>query len=190
MRASYVVHDPSGELFNKSAGYLKLMGYEVKVLHFANPIESSGYNPLVRSNNSSDIQKIASMLVQNTLGGNGKDPFWNTQAVSLMAMLITILKKQKPQYQNLFNVRQLLNNMGGNPEAVDKLFSKYADDILFAEYKSFLSYDEKVITGITATCKAALQIFNDESVAKVTSTDNLDFMEFRNKPTVLYIRIQ
>ena len=128
------------------------------------------------------------MLVQATLGGNGKDPFWNTQAVSLLAMLITILKKQELQYQNLFNVRQLLNNLGGNPEAVDHLFSKYADDVLFAEYKSFLAYDDKVISGITATCKAALQIFSDEAVANVTSSDNINLMDFREKPVALFIQ--
>lgn len=188
MRGSFVVHDPSGELYSKTAGYLKEKGYEIKVLNFSNPINSSGYNPLVRANSSSEIQKVASMLVQNTLGSNGKDPFWNLQATSLLSMLISILKKQDGEFQNLYNVRQLLNRLGGNPKSVDNLFAKYADDILFAEYKSFLSYDDKVISGVTATCKASLQIFNDDAVAKVTSYDNLDFHDFRNTPTVLYIR--
>jgi len=188
MCGSKVIHDPSGELFLKSAGYLKQKGYEIKVLNFANPNNSSGYNPLIRAQSSSDIQKVASMLVENGLGGKTKDPFWNTQATSLLTMLITILKKQEPEFQNLFNVRQLLNRLGGNPESIDALFSKYADDILFAEYKSFVSYDDKVVSGVIATCKAALQIFNDDSVARVTSFDNLNFLEFRNRPTALFIQ--
>jgi type IV secretion system protein VirD4 len=188
MRGSFVVHDPSGELFSKSAGYLQQKGYEIKVLNFTCPQNSSGYNPLKRAQSSSDIQKAASMLTLNALGGNGKDPFWNLQATSLQSMLITILKKQEPEFQNLYNVRQLLNRLGGDPESVDHLFAKHADDILFAEYKSFLSYDDKVVSGVTATCKAALQIFNDDAVAKVTSFDDLDFMDFRMKPTALFIR--
>ena len=188
MQDSLVIHDPSGELYNKSAGYLKQRGFEIKVLNFAKPQNSSGYNPLIRAQTSSDIQKVASLLVDNTLGSKGKDPFWNIQAVSLLTMLITILKKQPFEYQNLFNVRQLLNSLGANPESVDALFSEYADNTLFTEYKSFISYDEKVVSGVIATCKAALQIFNDEYVAKVTSFDNLDLMEFRNKPTALYIQ--
>lgn len=187
MRGSFIVHDPSGELFAKSAGYLKQKGYEIKVLNFANPESSSGYNPLIRANSSSDIQKVASMLVENALGGKTKDPFWNTQATGLMAMLISILKKQGDEFQNLYNVRQLLNRLGGSPESVDALFSKYADEVLFAEYKSFIAYDEKVVSGVIATCKASLQIFNDDTVARVTSFDNLDFLDFRKKPTVLYI---
>ena len=55
------------------------------------------------------------MLIENALGGKTKE------------------KTQDPQYQNLFNVRQLLNLLGGNPEAVDTLFSQYATDALCTE---------------------------------------------------------
>jgi len=188
MTESVVIHDPSGELFTKSAGFLKQKGFDVKVLNFANPQVSSGYNPLARAQNSSDIQKVASLLVENALGGKTKDPFWNTQASALLTMLITIVKKLETQFHNLYNVRQLLNTLGSNPEAVDSLFTEYADDALFNEYKSFIAYDEKVVSGVIATCKAALQIFNDEYVAKVTSFDNLDFMDLRMKPTALFIQ--
>lgn len=188
MQSSLIIHDPSGELFTKSAGYLKHRGYEIKVLNFANPNVSCGYNPLARAKSSSDIQKIASMLVSTAMGGNSKDPFWNTQGVSLLAMLITILKKQDIQYQNLYNVRQLLNKLGGSPKDVDALFSRDADEVLYSEYKSFISYDEKVISGVISTAKAALQIFSDESVAKVTATDNLNMEDFRLRPTALFIQ--
>ena len=188
MNGSFVIHDPSGELYFKSAGYLKQKGYDIKVLNFANPEKSSGYNPLERAKSSSDIQKVAAMLVETSMGGKSKDPFWNTQSTALLTMLITILKKQEPKYQNLYNVRQLLNRLGGNPESVDALFSKDADEVLFAEYKSFIAYDEKVRSGVIATCKAALQIFNDEMVAKVTSFDTLNLQDFRNRPTALYIQ--
>lgn len=188
MQGSFIVHDPSGELFSKTAGYLSKRGYEIKVLHFANPEVSSNYNPLSRANSSSDIQKVASLLIENALGGKSKDPFWNTQASSLLSMLITILKKQGNEFQNLYNVRQLLNQLGGNPESVDALFSEYADELLFAEYKAFISYDTKVVSGIIATCKAALQLFSDDAIARVTSSDNLDLMSFREKPTALFIQ--
>jgi hypothetical protein len=41
MCGSFVIHDPSGELFSKSAGYLKQKGYEIKVLNFTDPQNSS-----------------------------------------------------------------------------------------------------------------------------------------------------
>lgn len=188
MNDSVILHDPSGELFTKSAGYLKQKGFEIKVLNFANPQISSGYNPLARTKTLSDIQKVASLLVETSLGGKTKDPFWNTQASALLTMLISIIKKLDLKFHNLHNVRQLLNTLGSNPEGVDSLFTEFADDTLFNEYKSFIAYDDKVVSGVIATCKAALQIFNDEYVAKVTSFDNVDFMEFRMKPTALFIQ--
>lgn len=156
MKGSFIIHDPSGELYYKTVGYLKSKGYRIKVLNFTNPNKSSGYNPLQRIKTTSDIQKVASMLVNTSMGNNSKDPFWQIQAINLLSMLITIVKTQDTEYQNLYNVRQLLNRLGGNPQSIDALFSEFADEVLFDEYKSFLSYDEKVTSGIIATCKAAL----------------------------------
>ncbi len=188
MKASYIINDPSGELFLKASGFQNGDDVIVKLINPAKPEISCGFNPLARANSSSDIQKVATILVENALGAKGKDPFWTTQAVALIAILISILKKMEPEVQNLYNVRQLLNMLGGNPQAIDAIFSKHADDILFNEYKSFISYDDKVVQGVVATCKAALQIFSDESVATVTSFDSLDMQEFRDKRVVLYIQ--
>jgi type IV secretory pathway TraG/TraD family ATPase VirD4 len=191
MSGSFIINDPSGELFAKTSGALAKKGYDIKVLNFTKPESSSGYNPIKRAGDSSSIQKVASLLVENALGGKGKDPFWNTQAVSLISMLITILKTQDDAYCNLYNVRQLLNKLSGGKEKegeVDALFSQYADDILFSEYKSFINMDDKVTTSVIATCKSALQIFNDESVARVTCFDNIDFQDFRDRLTALYIQ--
>jgi len=188
MSSSFIIHDPSGELFVKSSGYLQSMGYTVKTLNYAKWNSSSGYNPLARAKTNSEIQKVASLLVRAALGTDSKDPFWNTQATALLSMLITILKTQSKEFQNLYNVRQLLNQLGGNPKAVDSLFSRFADEVLFAEYKSFIAYDQKVVSGIIATCKAALQIFSDDSVATTTSFDSLDFQQFRNDPVALFIQ--
>jgi type IV secretion system protein VirD4 len=188
MQGSFVIHDPSGELFSKSAGYLQTKGYIVKTLNFAAPERSCGYNPLERASSSSDIQKISAMLIENALGSNGKDPFWTKMGEGLLSMLITILKKQEPQYQNLYNLRQLLNYLGSYPEKMDSLFARYSDPVLYSEYKSFNSYDDKVISGVTATCKAALQIFGDGAVARVTSLDTLDLQDFRNKKVALFIQ--
>jgi type IV secretion system protein VirD4 len=188
MNSSFIVHDPSGELFTKTGGYLKAKGFEVKVLNFANPSISSGYNPLARAQGSSDIQKISSMLVMNAFGEKSKDPFWNTQASALIAIMISALKNREPEFQNLFNVRHLLNLLGSDPKEVDSIFSKSADEVLFSEYKAFIAYDEKVVSGVISTAKAALQIFSDESVAKVTFVDNINLQEFRTKQTALFIQ--
>jgi len=188
MDASFIIHDPSGELYTKTSGYLTQKGFHVKVLNFSKPERSIGYNPLARLDGSSDIQKISSMLVESALGSKGRDPFWSTQSVSLITILISLLKSVESEFLNLYNVRQLLNLLGSEPEAVDSLFSRYANDLLFSEYKAFLNYDDKVVNGVIATAKAALQLFNDHSVATVTSFDHLDMEEFRTSRVALFIQ--
>ena len=47
MLGSYVFTDPKGELYDKTAGYLKANGYDIKVLNLVNPENSDGYNPLM-----------------------------------------------------------------------------------------------------------------------------------------------
>lgn len=189
MKGSFIIHDCSGELYNKTAGFLHARGFEIKIIHFNNPSASSGFNPLLRANTSSEIQKISAMLVENSLGKNPKDPFWSKMAEGLLSIFISILKTQEEQFQNPYNLRQLLNYFGGYPEKVDALFSgKYVAPTLFSEYKSFIAYDQKVVSGVTATCKAALQIFNDEAIAQITSYDNIDFSDFRRRPVALFIQ--
>jgi type IV secretion system protein VirD4 len=187
MQSSFIVHDPSGELFTKTSGYLKSIGYKILVLDFSNPLRSSNYNPLNRIKNNSDIQKIANMLVEGALGKKSKDPFWNIQATSLLTIIISLLQKMDPMYRTMYNVRLILNHMGAQPKAVDALFVRYADDALFVEYKSFIAYDDKVVNGVIATCKASLQIFSDESIAAISSSDDISFQSFRDEPTVLFI---
>ena len=50
---SYVFTDPKGELYDKTAGYFKSKGYDVKVLNLVHPQHSDGYNPLHHINNES-----------------------------------------------------------------------------------------------------------------------------------------
>lgn len=188
MQSSFVVHDPSGELYSKTAGYLSEQGYDVRILNFAKPNISAGYNPLARIYSSSDVQKVSSMLVDSTVGNKSKDPFWNTQAVALIAILIGLLRLMDEKYLNLHNVRLLLNMLGGDPDTVDNLFSRLADDHLFSEYKAFLAYDDKVVNGVIATAKASLQIFSDPAVSTVTAFDDFDFEDFRYKKVALFIQ--
>lgn len=187
-QASCIINDPSGELYEKCAAQMADRGYTVRILNFAKPEVSIGYNPLKRAQTSSQIQKIASMLVSGALGKGKEDPFWNNQAISLLSMLISILKTEPVQLQHLGNVRVLLSELGSNPKAVDALFARNAPPALFLEYKSFCSFDDKVVSGVIATCKAALSLFLDTAVVQTTSTNTLPFEEFRNKKVALFIQ--
>ena len=65
---SYIFTDPKGELYDRTAGYLKSKGYKVRVLNLVNPECSDGYNPLSHIRNEIDVDIIANTSTSSLLG--------------------------------------------------------------------------------------------------------------------------
>ena len=77
---SYVVSDPKGNLSKKLGPYLKAKGYKVITIDFIHPEESLRYNPITHCKNTTDVQKLAHMIVNETSSHAEKassDPFWD-----------------------------------------------------------------------------------------------------------------
>ena len=86
------------------------------------------------------------------------------------------------------NVLFFLNNlMAANPEMIDRLIVKTGDSKLLLDYKALIATSDKVLQNILSSTKAALQIFDDEEIAKVTSYDSIDFEELRERPTIIFL---
>ena len=89
MLGSYVFTDPKGELYDKTAGYLKDKGYEIKVLNLVDPQYSDGYNPLMHITSEIDVDVIANTIVKGQQTDSGKqDPYWDDMAEMLLKALI------------------------------------------------------------------------------------------------------
>jgi type IV secretory pathway TraG/TraD family ATPase VirD4 len=184
--SSLVIHDPSHELRKLTSGYLIEQGYEIKVINYSS-VNSECFNPLERCETISDIQKLASLLVRNSLG-DSKDPFWNKSAESVISLFIRFLIfYSELEYRTLYNVLHLINVFAGNPEKIDRLIVKTGDQKLLTEYKAFVAYGDKTLSSILATAKATLNLFTDQIVACITSFDTIDFTEFRSKKVALFL---
>ncbi len=184
---SICVNDPSGELYQNTSGYLFKLGYKIQVLNYCNPEMSDGYNPLSRVETTSDIYKTATTIVQNSLGKSATDGFWNSQAIGFISLMISVLKKQKVEYQNLANVKHLIDCFQAEPEMLDRIVAGCLDEGILKEYKNMLRMEAKVRSNVISTCRSALMLFNDDSIARVTSQDTIQFDDFRKQPTALFI---
>lgn len=184
---SIVINDPSKELFQYASGYLQDF-FDIKTLNFGNSSQSSGYNILSRIRKASDVNKIAHILVASTLDKNGRgDAFWSIQAKAIIAIFIRLAMHQSKEYRNMANVLYILNMFAVNPEKVDAWIVKTGDKKLLLEYKAILATPEKTLQNIVAGAKAALQLFEDEEISKVTSFDSIDFDALRQKPTIIFL---
>lgn len=115
LNSSAVITDPSGEIFNLTAGYLASKGFNVNLIDFSNPKQSLSYNPLSRANSVSDIKKVSEILLSSAYpDSRGESAFWNDLAKSIITILSRCLLYEDSQYRNLFNLRFLLNTFGSD----------------------------------------------------------------------------
>ena len=182
---SIVVNDPSKELYLLASGYLSQF-YKIQTLNFSNSNESSGYNILGRINRPNGINKVADLLVRQTIDKNASDPFWSLQSKALLSIFIRLALYQPKEYQNMANVLHLLNHFAANPKKIDLLIVK-TDPKLILDYKALIANSEKTLQNIVASAKAALQLFDDPEIAKTTAFDSIDFEQLRKEPTIIFL---
>lgn len=182
---SMIINDPSRELFDKTSGYLQQY-FNIQTLNFSDNNISSGYNPMARIKHPSDINKLSDLLVRSTLSGSS-DPFWNLQSKNLLTILIKTTLHQAKEYRNFANVRHLANILASDESYIESLIGITKDEQLLLDYKAFSTMPEKTRLNVVASVRAALEMFSDPEIAKVTAYDSIDFDALRKKETVLFI---
>ena len=189
---SYVFTDPKGELYDKTAGYLKANGYEIKVLNLVRPENSDGYNPLMHISSEIDVDVIANTIVKGQkVEGGGSDPFWDDSAEMLLKALIYYLMATRPEEeQNLASCAELVRaaNTNGGSNLLTELISKLPyDHPARMNYKSIEIAPEKTYSSILSTLQSKLGKFDSKEIAEVTSTDTINFQEIGSKKTAVYV---
>ena len=189
---SYVFTDPKGELYDRTAGYLKENGYEIKVLNLVKPQNSDGYNPLMHISSEIDVDVIANTIVkgQKTDSG-GSDPFWDDSAEMLLKALIYYLMATRPEEeQNLASCAELVRaaNSNGGSNLLTELMSKLPyDHPARMNYKSIEIAPEKTYSSILSTLQSKLGKFDSKEIAELTSTDTIKFEDIGSKKTAVYV---
>ena len=196
---SFVVLDPKGEILRDTGGLLKEKGYEVRVLDLINMERSDRYNPFKYIESDNDVQRLVTNLFKSTTpkGSQSNDPFWDTAASMLLLSLIFYLKYEAPpEEQNFPMVMELLragdideeNEAAGS--ALDDLFAILEAEnpahIALKYYKAYRSGSAKTLKSIQITLAARLEKFNLESLATLTSTDELDLQSLGEKKVALF----
>ena len=189
---SYVFTDPKGELYDRTAGYLKANGYEIKVLNLVKPQNSDGYNPLMHISSEIDVDVIANTIVKGQkTGDGGSDPFWDDSAEMLLKALIYYLMATRPEEeQNLASCAELVRaaNSNGGSNLLTELISKLPyDHPARMNYKSIEIAPEKTYSSILSTLQSKLGKFDSKEIAELTSTDTIKFEDIGNKKTAVYV---
>ena len=192
MLGSYVFTDPKGELYDRTAGYLKQNGYKIKVLNLVHPQYSDGYNPIMHVSSEIDVDVIANTIVKGQkVEGGGSDPFWDDSAEMLLKALIYYLMAKRPdEEQNLASCAELVRaaNANGGSNLLTELISELPyDHPARMNYKSIEIAPEKTYSSILSTLQSKLGKFDSKEIAELTSTDTIDFEEIGSQKTAVYV---
>ena len=192
MLGSYVFTDPKGELYDKTAGFLKKNGYDIKVLNLVNPENSDGYNPLLHIRSNIDVDVIANTIVKGQNGeGKSSDPFWDDNAEMLLKSLIYyLLATRPPEEQNLASCAELVraaSNNNGNSLLSELINELPPDHPARTNYKNIELASDKTYSSILSTLQSKLGKFDSKEIAEVTSTNTIDFEDIANHKTAVYV---
>ena len=189
---SYVFTDPKGELYDKTAGYLKTQGYDIKIFNLVNPKNSDGYNPLIHIQNEIDVDIIANTIVKGQSDiKNQSDPYWDDMAEMLLkALIYYLLATRPPEEQNLASCAELVraaNNSGGGNLLTELMNQLPYDHPARMNYKSIEIAPEKTYSSILSSLQSKLGKFDSRDIADLTSTNTINFEDIGSKKTALYV---
>ncbi len=198
--ASYVVTDTSGEIFDRTSGYLASRGYQIRVLNLMDLSRSDQYNPLAKALNYTDLSLLAGTLIRSAYPNASSDQqFWNAGAEKLIRIFINCLANHgDPAFQNLANVRHLIANFDthhsppGQLSRMDNfvLQNTQSDPSTFTDYQAIANGNPKTIASILTTADVALSPLGDPALANLLSANTIDFAELRNRKTIIYVMVR
>ena len=199
---SFVILDPKGENVRDVGKLLEAKGYEIKVLDLISMEKSHCYNPFVYLQSDNDIQRLVTNLFKSTTpkGSQSNDPFWDTAASMLLLALVFYLHYEAPEdEQNFAMVMEMLragaieDEEEPRPSPLDNLFSELEyenpEHIALKYYHSYHAGSAKTLKSIQITLAARLEKFNLESLAALTTTDELELETLGEKKTALFALI-
>lgn len=186
--SSYVITDPSGELYRSIGGLLESRGYEVRCLNLVDMTHSHGMNPFRYLQTPEDVARLATNFITNTSDkqkAGGGDPFWTDAMRLLLMALISFVWLELPENeQNFATLTDLLTysklesddmNASSVLDAVFEDVGRSTPDAL--SYRNYLLYKTappKTRASIVITLTSRLAAFTLPAVRDLVSTDELE----------------
>jgi type IV secretory pathway TraG/TraD family ATPase VirD4 len=190
---SMVVTDLSGEIHERTSGYLAKKGFNIHILDPEKVDESMGYNPLYYAMDSKSIDAITTILIKSAYPGEIKasDKFWYDGGKKVLYIFIKVLINTGDfKYINLGNVNQLLNKFGSNGSEIDNFICKYSNEKTFREWRGFVTGHPKTIQSFISVASTALSAISiNDDLELLTANHSFDFKRLREQKSIVYIRI-
>ena len=201
MNASYIITDPSGELFRDMGQMLKDNNYDVRVFNTFDTNLSMQYNPLSYINPSNagpDVTDLVTTLIKNTGEASGDNKYFDDATKLLLSAIILFLISYCPKSEHDFaHVMQLVVAADvpegqKNPQSdLDKIFEQVEivdpHGLALKTYKSFKSTSGKSLKSVLSSTATRLTVFNYPQIERLTCADSISLKTIGDEKTALFI---
>lgn len=194
---SFIATDPKGELYDKTAGLAKAMGYKTVVLNFRDIGKGDMWNPLsLPYELYHDGKKDEAVSLLNdfiaTLSDPGTlrtiDAFWTNTSKSLaLAHMLTLMEYALPEEVNMSSFvgmcsSSIIEELQEDLEFFDE------NSIGSVNYRSCLSGSEKTSQNIVVSLYSCVSIFmTQKNLSSMLSKNTFDIRNFGREKTAVYI---
>jgi len=184
---SFVCTDVDGSIFAKTSGDLQKRGYKIQVLNLADITRSSFFNPVQNCHNDTGLKQLAELLIATAYpNSNSENTFWSFGSQNIIYILLRLLKTQAEKYQNLTNLRYLLQRYA----QLEGFVTRNASADVWNDWLGFVSAEEKIQSGMISSALVALDKLSDSGIGFLTSKNTLDFSKLVNgKRSALFLII-
>lgn len=202
---SMIINDPKGELYNRTAGELRDLGYSIVTVNLRDPSVGHAWNPLQIPYNyykAGDMDKaaefandIANTLILGEIASD--DPFWGYSAYDCCLGLIMLLFKlcKEMDYpdnavniSNLLRLRRKLFENGVN--AKNSPLWKWAsmDELIAASLTGSVMTAQDTMRGILATLDQKLRALAIQpSLLEMLANSTFDIEKIGQRKTAVYL---
>lgn len=213
LQESMIVNDPKGELCSSMASLLKERGYEVKIINLEEPYYSDSYDPFKiikeaytnafteTADVQGDVSEAANLINAFSLILNNDpstmDKFWQTTAKDLTnGIIMALMEDLVPTNSHLatpYVMRTVLSEFANTvtDEGERKLDWYFGEREIGNRAKSMassaISSSDKTKESIISYTLAALSLFSDDGIAKMTSQNTIEFRDIIEKPTAIFL---
>lgn len=169
---SFICTDVDGTIMAKTSGDLIARGYKLQCLNFSDISRSVFYSPIHYCITDSDLKKLSELLISTAYpNSNSDNNFWNFGGQGLIYILLRLLSTQPKEYQNLANLRYLLQRYA----QLDEFVVNNASLSVWNDWLGFVSAEEKIQSGMVSSALVALDKLSDSGISFLTSKNTLDF---------------
>ena len=201
MNASYIITDPSGELFRDMGQMLKDNNYDVRVFNTFDTNLSMQYNPLAYidpKNAGPDVTDLVTTLIKNTGEASGDNKYFDDATKQLLSaiilFLITYCPKSEHDFAHVMRLVVAADVPEGqkNPQSdLDKIFEQVEVidpyGLALKTYKSFKSTSGKSLKSVLSSTAVRLNVFNYPQIERLTCADTVSLKTIGDEKTALFI---